>query len=182
MDDMNFGLDDTMMSSTNGLEGSSMNDDTTGMLGASHSHSSFGTDFDAEHPYPSYEELRKAGFSEYLAHRISDGGAHSYSDEELYHVIYESEDPVAAYNEMMNAKAYHAMDRADAMINDIEDGGLLRASEHKIHTDDASHYNNESASSNNPQDENELGSCDCRSECNYNTGKRYMYADYGYSD
>ena len=89
---------------------------------------------------------------------------------------------------MMNANSESStastvtMDRADAMINDIEDGGLLGASEHKIHTDDASHYNNESASSNNPQDENELGSCDCRSECNYNTGKRYMYADYGYSD
>ena len=30
-------------------------------------------------------------------------------------------------------------------------------------------------------DENELGSCDCRSECRYNTGHTYKYADYGYS-
>lgn len=29
--------------------------------------------------------------------------------------------------------------------------------------------------------ENELGSCDCRSECRYNTGHTYKYADYGYS-
>lgn len=25
-------------------------------------------------------------------------------------------------------------------------------------------------------------SCDCRSECKYNTGKTWKYADYGYSD
>ena len=31
------------------------------------------------------------------------------------------------------------------------------------------------------KDENELGSCDCRSECRYNTGATYKYADYGYS-
>ena len=29
--------------------------------------------------------------------------------------------------------------------------------------------------------ENDLGSCDCRSECRYNTGHTYKYADYGYS-
>jgi hypothetical protein len=26
-----------------------------------------------------------------------------------------------------------------------------------------------------------FGSCDCRSECNFNTGASYKYADYGYS-
>jgi hypothetical protein len=26
-----------------------------------------------------------------------------------------------------------------------------------------------------------FGSCDCRSECNFNTGSSYKYADYGYS-
>ena len=31
------------------------------------------------------------------------------------------------------------------------------------------------------EEENELGSCDCRSECRYNTGHTYKYADYGYS-
>lgn len=29
--------------------------------------------------------------------------------------------------------------------------------------------------------ENEIGSCDCRSECRYNTGHTYKYANYGYS-
>lgn len=27
----------------------------------------------------------------------------------------------------------------------------------------------------------ELGSCDCRSECKFNTGSSYKYAEYGYS-
>ena len=27
-----------------------------------------------------------------------------------------------------------------------------------------------------------FGSCDCRSECKYNTGHTHKYADYGYSD
>ena len=26
------------------------------------------------------------------------------------------------------------------------------------------------------------GSCDCRSECKYNTGETWKYADYGYSE
>lgn len=32
-----------------------------------------------------------------------------------------------------------------------------------------------------PKPDDELGSCDCRSECRYNTGHTYKYADYGYS-
>lgn len=32
------------------------------------------------------------------------------------------------------------------------------------------------------EDEQELGSCDCRSECKYHTGKTWKYSDYGYSD
>lgn len=32
------------------------------------------------------------------------------------------------------------------------------------------------------EDDQELGSCDCRSECKYNTGKTWKYSDYGFSD
>lgn len=32
------------------------------------------------------------------------------------------------------------------------------------------------------EDDQELESCDCRSECKYNTGKTWKYSDYGYSD
>ena len=91
MDEMNLGLDDSLMSPTEGFDGGSA-DDTLGTLGATHSH--FSSGFDAEHPMLTYEDLRNAGFSDYLAHNISEGLSHSYSDKELFHVLYESEDPL----------------------------------------------------------------------------------------
>lgn len=47
-----------------------------------------------------------------------------------------------------------------------------------------SEYHPNSDDSYNPTDnnENELGSCDCRSECKYNTGESWKYSNYGYSD
>lgn len=48
-----------------------------------------------------------------------------------------------------------------------------------VGTDDAS---TDAYNQGGKNDENELGSCDCRSECRYNTGHTYKYADYGYSD
>ena len=48
-----------------------------------------------------------------------------------------------------------------------------------VGTDDAS---TDAYNQGGKEEENELGSCDCRSECRYNTGHTYKYADYGYSD
>lgn len=52
--------------------------------------------------------------------------------------------------------------------------------------DDAEAYigDDDSTSINNSQevDEVKMGSLDCRSECKYNTGSTYKYANYGYSD
>ena len=42
-------------------------------------------------------------------------------------------------------------------------------------------YNPQTSHSVNTE-ERELGSCDCRSECKYNTGKTWKSSDYGYSD
>lgn len=42
-------------------------------------------------------------------------------------------------------------------------------------------YNSSTTSLDN-EDDQELGSCDCRSECKYNTGKTWKYSDYGFSD
>ena len=61
MDEMDLGLDDSLMSPTEGFEGG-IADDTLGTLGATHS--PFSSGFDAEHPMPTYEELRNAGFSD----------------------------------------------------------------------------------------------------------------------
>lgn len=172
---MNFDLDDTLLLPTDDLEGTL--DDTISTLGASHN--PFRSGFDAEHPIPSYEELRNAGFSEYLAHNISEGGCHSYSDRELFHVLYESEDPVSAYNEMMETKALHAIDKADALINDIENSGLLGSSCTTPVNDEISHYN-EPVSPNDPEDEQELGLADCWPLCKTLTGSVSNNADYGF--
>ena len=55
------------------------NDD---MLGGVFNHkglSPFDSGFDADHPMPTYDQLRNAGFSDYLAHQITDGLFHCYS-------------------------------------------------------------------------------------------------------
>lgn len=43
-------------------------------------------------------------------------------------------------------------------------------------------YNPQTSHSVNTEEEQDLGSCDCRSECKYNTGKTWKSSDYGYSD
>ena len=76
--------------------------------------------FDAEHPMPTYDQLRNAGFSEYLANNILYGESHTYSQKELFHCLYESDDPVKAYNEMMDAKVKASIAKTDELIKDIE--------------------------------------------------------------
>ena len=80
----------------------------------------FDSGFDAEHPYPTYDGLRNAGFSDYLANQIANGSHHCYSDRELFECLYNSDDPVKAYNEMMDAKAQDSIAKTDKLINDIE--------------------------------------------------------------
>jgi hypothetical protein len=177
MDEMNLGLDDSLMSPTEGFEGCSA-DDTLGTLGAAHS--PFSSGFDAEHPMPTYEELRNAGFSDYLAHNIAEGLSHSYSDKELFHVLYESDDPVAAYNEMMEDKAQVALDKADALIADIENSGLLGSSAGEPIGDDVARYNETSSLNDTTQNEQELGLADCWPLCKALTGSVTNNADYGF--
>lgn len=82
--------------------------------------SPFESGFDAEHPMPTFEQLRNAGFSEHVAHSIAMGLSHSYSKRELYHCLYESDDPVKAYNEMMDAKVKEAIAKTDKALQDID--------------------------------------------------------------
>lgn len=76
--------------------------------------------FDAEHPMPTYDQLRNAGFSDLIANSILSGSSHSYSQKELFHCLYESDDPVKAYNEMMDAKVKDSIRKTDQLIKDIE--------------------------------------------------------------
>lgn len=81
--------------------------------------SPFDSGFDDKHPMPTYDQLRNAGFSEYLANQILHGVTHCYSQRELHDVLY-SDDPVGNYNAMVEAKAQAALNRADKMIEDLE--------------------------------------------------------------
>ncbi len=76
--------------------------------------------FDANHPMPDFDGLRNMGFSARMADQILYGGSHCYSQKELFNVLYNSDDPVKAYNELVEGKARAAMDRADKLADEIE--------------------------------------------------------------
>ena len=134
MDDMDFNED--MIPSTDGLV-----DPNEDLLGTSHN-DPFDSMFDSEHPFPTYEQLRNAGFSSEVAHNIVDGLDHAYSQKELYHVLYESDNPLTAYNEMMDEKVQATCDKIDKMIDDVENSGLLGNSTTELQpSDEVSHYN-----------------------------------------
>ena len=98
----------------------SPDDDVHGGVFSHKDLSLFDSGFDAGHPMPTYDQLRNVGFSDYLAHNITSGLSHSYSEKELYHWFYESADPLKSYNDMMVAKVYDSIAKTDKLINDIE--------------------------------------------------------------
>jgi len=158
--------------------------DGGGAFGTS-THSVSGSFFDDEHPLPTVDQLQHAGFSHELAERIvaGYGDAHSYSEKELFHCIYESDNPAQAYNEMMDAKVHEVMTKSDELIKDIQDSGLLGTSNgHSIPLSVYNEDNGHRLIHHENDDEKELGSCDCSSECKYNTGHSYKSSNYGYSD
>lgn len=73
--------------------------------------------FDLEHPMLTYDQLRNAGFSKKQAYSIVYGSSHVYSDRELFHCLYESDDPVKAFNEMMTAKARAHIESMEDFFN-----------------------------------------------------------------
>ncbi len=77
---------------------------------------------------PSYEELKDMGFTDHLATQISDGGS-SYSYEELMAVL-NSDNPIEAYNEMMEQKVNAALETADIRIAEAE--GILYDSDNNV--------------------------------------------------
>lgn len=73
----------------------------------------FSSGFDAEHPVPSYGELIDMGFDSNdaltIVHRDPLHHRVPYSDRELFKVLYESDNPVQEYKEMIQSK-YDDMD------------------------------------------------------------------------
>lgn len=131
--------------------------------------------FDIENPMPTYKELKDAGFSDEEAIYILDELIeHPYTKWELLLCLYESDDPVKAYKELLETKKQEN-DKIALVDEMMVDCDLLGQSSETIN------YNEESK----PISEEVFefsGSCDCRSECKYNTGETWKYADYGYSE
>lgn len=75
--------------------------------------------FDAEHPMPTFEELKNAGFSDHIANQILNGEKHCYSPKELFNVLY-SENPLEAYKVMMDAKTNDFLKKSDNLIDEIQ--------------------------------------------------------------
>lgn len=82
----------------------------------------YASGFDKDHPMPTYDQLRNAGFSDNLANQIL-YGTHSYSDKELFNVLY-SPDPVSAYNQMMESKVNAALDKSQQVIDIHKNFGI----------------------------------------------------------
>lgn len=79
----------------------------------------FGSGFTEEQPMFTYDQLRDAGFSDHLANSmLNPEMPHSYSQQELHDILY-SENPLEAYNQMIDAKAQAAINRADALEKQI---------------------------------------------------------------
>ena len=176
MCDFDMNMDDVMPFDS-GMENPI--DDNPIDIWGSGSHSLFSSGFDDEHPLPSYDELRNAGFSDYLAHHISEGGCHSYSESELYHVLYESDDPVSAYNDMMDGKAQAAINKADQIIDSIEKSGLLGTSSVEDISDTNDAYNS-SNSQTTTEKEPKLSLADCWPACKIATGDVSNNATFGF--
>lgn len=97
-----------------------IDDDILGNTMGNDGMSPFDSGFNDTHPFPTYDQLRNAGFSDHVANSIVYGDTHSYSQRELFHCLYESDDPLAAYNEMMHAKVEKSLAESEALINRIE--------------------------------------------------------------
>lgn len=82
--------------------------------------SAFESGFDAEHPFPTYEQLRNAGFDDKIANRILSHTSPNYSQKELFHCFYESDDPLKAYNEMMSKKVQAHFDKTQQLFDEID--------------------------------------------------------------
>jgi len=81
---------------------------------------------------PSFDELINAGFSEETASNIlDDSRVHPYTGEELYAILH-SENPQQAYNDMMDIKVHDTINRADALIDWIENSGIIESSCHQV--------------------------------------------------
>lgn len=133
-------------------------------------------DFEFDHAgeaneMPTFEDLVNVGYGEEAAHEILE----KYPDDaqRLYDVM-ESSNQIEAECEALIADNEAFLHSHSFFDSDICYSSSFDGDESKL---DDSH----DTSSISHGKEISFGSCDCRSECKYNTGATYKYADYGYS-
>ena len=109
---------------------------------------------------PTYDDLIDVGFDEDSANEILD--THAEDAQRLLDVMHEAND--------IEVEAERLIEDNEASLvygNSDGDGTHFQGD-----TNDLGYKNGADVS---------FGSCDCRSECEYNTGKTWQSADYGYS-
>lgn len=78
----------------------------------------YASGFDEEHPLPTYEELRNAGFTDFEAKQITYHTYTVFSEKELFDVLY-SENPKEAYDAIMHEKLDDLDDHINRLITSI---------------------------------------------------------------
>lgn len=78
----------------------------------------YASGFDEEHPLPTYDELRNAGFTDFEAKQITYHTYTVFSERELFEALY-SENPKEAYDAMMHEKLNTLDDRVNRIITSL---------------------------------------------------------------
>lgn len=84
----------------------------------SFTNSPYESGFDEDHPLPTYDELRNAGFTDFEAKQITYHTYTVFSEKELFEVLY-SENPKEAYDAMMRGKLDDLDDHINRLITSI---------------------------------------------------------------
>ena len=120
---------------------------------------------------PSYEDLVNVGYGEDAAHEILE--KYPEDAQRLYEVM-ESSNQIEA-----ECEALIADNEAFLQGNSFFDSDICYSTSYE--GDDSNVSASQETTTSQQGKEISFGSCDCRSECKYNTGYGYKYADYGYS-
>lgn len=105
----------------NTCEGSTINSDNSlynNIAIQSFCSSPYESGFDEDHPLPTYDELRNAGFTDFEAKQITYHTYTVFSERELFEVLY-SENSKEAYDAMMHKKLNTLDDRVNRIITSL---------------------------------------------------------------
>lgn len=120
---------------------------------------------------PTFDDLVNVGYGEDAAHEILE--KYPEDAQRLYDIM-ESSNQIEA-----ECEALIAGNETFLHTQSFFDSDICYSSSYE--GDDSNPEERHESSSASHGKDISFGSCDCRSECRYNTGHSYKYADYGYS-